>query len=333
MLPSFFGRFAQDLGIDLGTANTLVWVEKRGVILSEPSVVAIDKIRNEIVAVGEDARAMIGRTPSHIVTVRPLKNGVIADFEVAREMLKHFITRVHRGRSFTSPRVMIGVPSGITEVEKRAVMHAASRTGARAARLIEEPMAAAFGADLPVDSPVGSMIVDIGGGTTEVAIVSLGGIVVGASSRTGGEEITDAIALHLRQRHNLLVGEISAERLKMEAASAHEIIPDAQVMVRGRDIVTGLPTALQISTGELREAINDPVREIIELIRGALENAPPELTSDVIENGITLAGGGAQLRGLDTAISEAVQTPVHIAANPLWCVALGTGVALQRWKE
>ena len=333
MLPSFFGRFAQDLGIDLGTANTLVWVQKRGVVLSEPSVVAIDKTRNEIVAVGEDARAMIGRTPSHIVTIRPLKDGVIADFEVAREMLKHFITRVHRGRTFTSPRVMIGVPSGITEVEKRAVMQAASRTGARAARLIEEPMAAAFGADLPVDEPVGSMIVDIGGGTTEVAVISLGGIVVGASSRTAGDEITAAITLYLRHQHNLLIGENSAEQLKMEAASAHKVIPDREVIVRGRHLLSGLPTALPLSTGELREAIADPVREIIELIRGALENAPPELTSDVIERGITLAGGGAQLRGLDTAISEAVQTPVHIAANPLWCVALGTGRALERWKN
>ena len=294
---------------------------------------AIDKIRNEIVAVGEDARAMIGRTPSHIVTVRPLKDGVIADFEVAREMLKHFITRVHRGRSFTSPRIMIGVPSGITEVEKRAVMGAASRTGARAARLIEEPMAAAFGADLPVDEPVGSMIVDIGGGTTEVAIVSLGGIVASASSRTAGDEITGALAFYLRHQHNLLVGENTAERLKIEAASAHKVIPDSQVTVRGRHLLTGLPTALPLSTGELREAIADPIREIIELVRSALENAPPELTSDVIERGITLAGGGALLRGLDTAISEAVQTPVNIAANPLWCVALGTGRALERWKD
>ena len=333
MLPSFFGRFAQDLGIDLGTANTLVWVQKRGVILSEPSVVAIDKVRNQVVAVGEDARAMIGRTPPHIVTVRPLKDGVIADFEVAREMLKHFILRVHRGRTFTSPRVMIGVPSGITEVEKRAVMQAASRTGARAARIIEEPMAAAFGADLPVDEPTGSMIVDIGGGTTEVAVISLGGIVVGASSRTAGEEITEAIMHYLRHQHNLLVGENTAERLKMEAASAHKVIPDSQILVRGRNLVSGLPTALPLSTGELREAIQDPVREIIELVRGALENAPPELISDVIERGITLAGGGAMLRGLDTAISEAVQTPVHIAANPLWCVALGTGKALERWKD
>ena len=333
MLPSFFGRFAQDLGIDLGTANTLVWVQKRGVVLSEPSVVAIDRTRNEIVAVGEDARAMIGRTPSHIATVRPLKDGVIADFEVAREMLKHFITRVHRGRSFTSPRIMIGVPSGITEVEKRAVMGAASRTSARAARLIEEPMAAALGADLPVDDPVGSMIVDIGGGTTEVAIVSLGGIAVGASSRTAGDEITAAITRYLRHQHNLLVGEITAEKLKTEAASAYKVVPDSQVTVRGRHLISGLPTALTLSTGELREAINEPVREIIELVRGALENAPPELTSDVIERGITLAGGGAYLRGLDSAISKAVQTPVHIAPNPLWCVALGTGKALERWKD
>ena len=333
MLPSFFGRFAQDLGIDLGTANTLVWVEKRGVVLSEPSVVAIDKVRNEVVAVGEDARAMIGRTPPHIITIRPLKDGVIADFEVAREMLKQFIARVHRGRSFTSPRVMIGVPSGITEVEKRAVMGAAARTGARAARLIEEPMAAALGADLPVDEPVGSMIVDIGGGTTEVAVISLGGIVVGASSRTAGDEITEAIAFYLRHQHNLLVGENTAERLKMQSASAHKVVPDTQTMVRGRNLVSGLPTALEISTGELRDAIGEPVREIIELVRSGLENAPPELTSDVIERGLTLTGGGAMLRGLDTAISEAVQAPVHIAASPLWCVALGTGKALERWKE
>ena len=296
-------------------------------------MVAIDKIRNEVVAVGEDARAMIGRTPSHIVAIRPLKDGVIADFEVAREMLRHFITRVHRGRAFASPRVMIGVPSGITEVERRAVMQAASRTGARAARLIEEPMAAAFGAGLPVDEPVGSMIVDIGGGTTEVAVISLGGIVVGASSRTAGDEITEAITLYLRQKHNMLVGENTAERLKMEAASAHKVIPDSQILVRGRHLISGLPTALPLSTGELREAINDPVREIIELIRGALESAPPELIADITERGITLAGGGALLRGLDTAISEAVQTPVHVAPNPLWCVALGTGKALERWKN
>ena len=333
MLTSFFGRFAQDLGIDLGTANTLVWVEKRGVILSEPSVVAVDRNKNVVIAVGEDARAMVGRTPAHIQTIRPLKDGVIADFEVTREMLKHFILRVHRGRSFTSPRVMIGVPSGITEVEKRAVVHAAARTGARAARTIEEPMAAAYGAGLPVDEPVGSMIVDIGGGTTEVAVVSLGGVVVSASLRVAGDELTEAIMLYVRQKHNLLIGERTAERLKMEAASAHRVIPDTEVVVRGRNLISGLPQALPISTGELREAISEGVGEIIELVRSTLENAPPELASDIMEHGITLAGGGALLRGLDAAISEAVQTPVHIAADPLWCVAIGTGRALERWKE
>ena len=333
MLPSFFGRFAQDLGIDLGTANTLVWVEKRGVILSEPSVVAIDRIKNTVIAVGEDARAMVGRTPPHIQTIRPLKDGVIADFDVTREMLGHFIRRVHRGRSFTSPRVMIGVPSGITEVEKRAVVHAAARTGARAARTIEEPVAAAYGAGLPVDEPVGSMIVDIGGGTTEVAVLSLGGVVASASMRVAGDEITEAVMLYLRHKHNLLVGESSAERLKMEAASAHLVIPDTIVRVCGRHLVTGLPTEISLSTGELREAISENVGEIIELVRTALESAPPELVSDIIERGITLAGGGALLRGLDAAISGAIGTPVHIAPDPLWCVAIGTGRALGRWKE
>ena len=333
MLPSFFGRFAQDLGIDLGTANTLVWVEKRGVILSEPSVVAIDRLKNTVIAVGEDARAMIGRTPAHIQTIRPLKDGVIADFDVTREMLGYFIRRVHRGRSFTSPRVMIGVPSGITEVEKRAVVHAAARTGARAARTIEEPVAAAYGAGLPVDEPVGSMIVDIGGGTTEVAVLSLGGVVGSASMRVAGDELTEAVTLYLRQKHNLLVGEGTAERLKMEAASAHFVIPDAPVRVCGRHLVSGLPTEITISSGELREAISETVGEIVELVRGALESAPPELVSDIMERGITLAGGGALLRGLDAALAEAVGTPVHIAPDPLWCVAIGTGRALAKWKE
>ena len=333
MLPSFFGRFAQDLGIDLGTANTLVWVEKRGVILSEPSVVAIDRLKNQVIAVGEDARAMVGRTPPHIQTIRPLKDGVIADFDVTREMLGHFIRRVHRGRSFTSPRVMIGVPSGITEVEKRAVVHAAARTGARAARTIEEPIAAAYGAGLPVDEPVGSMIVDIGGGTTEVAVLSLGGVVASASMRVAGDEITEAVSLYLRHKHNLLVGESSAEKLKMEAASAHSSVPDSHVKICGRHLVTGLPTEVLLSTGELREAISENVGEIIELVRTALESAPPELVADIMERGITLAGGGALLRGLDEAIAQAVGTPVHIAPDPLWCVAIGTGRALQRWKE
>ena len=333
MLQGFFGRFAHDLGIDLGTANTLVHVQGRGVVLSEPSVVAIDRVKRVVCSVGEDAKAMIGRTPPHIDAVRPLKDGVIADFELTREMLKYFIQRVHRGRRFTSPRVMIGIPSGITEVEKRAVIHAAAMAGARAARTVEEPMAAALGAGLPVFEPTGSMIVDIGGGTTEVAVISLGGVVTSRSLRIAGDELDDAIRAYMRRTHNLLIGERTAERLKLEASSAALVAPDVDVSVRGRDLISGLPLGLVLSSGELREAIREPVREIIELVRSTLEQAPPELVTDIMQRGITLAGGGALLRGLDVAIQKEVHTPVHIAPEPLWCVAKGTGKALETWGD
>ncbi len=330
---NFFGRFAQDLGIDLGTANTLVHINGRGVVLSEPSVVAIDRTKNIVLSVGEEAKAMLGRTPAHIRAVRPLKDGVIADFEMTREMLRYFIQRVHRGRQFTSPRVMIGIPSGITEVEKRAVILAAGTAGARAARTIEEPMAAALGANLPVFEPTGSMIVDIGGGTTEVAVISLGGIVTSQSLRVAGDEVDDAIRAYIRRHYNLLIGERTAENLKISAATAHNVIPDTMIEVRGRDLVSGLPKAVSLNSAELREAIREPVAEIVELVRSTLEQAPPELVSDIMGRGITLAGGGALLRGMDAAIEKAVGTPVHIAPDPLWCVAIGTGRALEKWKN
>ncbi|RYG67670.1 rod shape-determining protein [bacterium] len=331
MFSRFFGRFAQDMGIDLGTANTLVHVQGRGVVLREPSVVAIDREKNRVCAVGEDARAMIGRTPPHILVQRPLKDGVIADFEITRDMLKHFINRVHRGRQFSSPRVIIGIPSGITEVEKLAVVEAARAAGAREARTIEEPMAAALGIGLPVNEPTGSMIVDIGGGTTEVAVISLGGIVTCQSLRIAGDEITEAISAYMRRAYNLLIGERTAESIKIEIGSAYMLLPEREMAVRGRDLVSGLPHSILVNSNEIREAIREPVSQIVETVRSTLESAPPELSADIMERGIVLAGGGALLRGLDQLISKEVQTPVYAADDPLLCVAIGTGKAVENW--
>ncbi len=328
---SKFWQRSGDLGIDLGTANTLIAMQGQGVVLEEPSVVAVDRVRGAICAVGTDAKAMMGRTPAHLTVVRPLRSGVVADLNVTRQMLEHFVGRVYRGRGFISPRVMIGVPSGITEVERRAVESAAeTATGARHAHTVEEPMAAALGAGLPVDESAGSMIVDIGGGTTEVAVISLGGIVTARSIRVAGDEIDEALRYHLRHEHNLAVGEISVERLKIEAASAYSVVPDALFLVRGRSLVTGLPSAIQISSGELRAAIREPVAAIIEIVRSTLEGAPPELCADIMERGLTLAGGGALLRGLNVAISQGVGTPVHVCESPLAAVAIGTARALER---
>jgi rod shape-determining protein MreB len=331
MLSRFFGRFAQDMGIDLGTANTLVYVSGRGVVLREPSVVAIDRGKNRVCAVGEDARAMIGRNPPHILVTRPLKDGVIADFEITRDMLKHFINRVHRGRQFSSPRVIVGIPSGITEVEKLAVIEAARAAGAREARTLEEPMAAALGIGLPVNEPTGSMIVDIGGGTTEVAVISLGGIVTSQSLRVAGDEIDEAIIAYMRRTHNLLIGERTSEAIKIEIGSAYLLLPEREMLVRGRDLVSGLPQSVAVTSGEIREAISEPVRQIVETVRATIESAPPELAADIMERGVSLAGGGALLRGLDQLISKEVQTPVHVADDPLLAVALGTGKAVENW--
>ncbi len=319
-----------DLGIDLGTANTLIHMDGRGIVLEEPSVVAVDRTQNRIIAVGREAKAMLGRTPAHLSVVRPLKDGVIADLSVARAMLEHFIGRVHRGRGFLSPRVMIGVPSSITEVERRAVIHAAETAGARQAQTLEETMAAALGAGLPIDDAGGSMIVDIGGGTTEVGVISLGGIVTANSIRVGGDKVDEAIRAYLRHEHRLEVGALSVEKLKIESASAHLVMPDTRVPVRGRSLMTGLPALVEISTAELRAAIREPIEAIIETIRTTLEGAPPELCADITQRGLILSGGGALLRGLDAAIERALGIPVRLAESPLTAVALGTARALER---
>ena len=331
VIKRFFGRFSQDMGIDLGTANTLVHVAGRGVVLREPSVVAMDLQTNLPRAVGEDAKLMVGRTPSHIVAIRPLKDGVIADYEITRDMLIHFIRRVHRGHRFAYPRIMVGIPSGITEVEKRAVIQAANTAGARESRTIEEPMAAAIGAGLPVSEPTGSMIVDIGGGTTEVAVISLGGIVTSRSLRIAGDEIDEAIIAHVRRSHNMLIGERTAEMLKISIGSAYALGEELATEIKGRDLVNGLPKSVIITSPEIREAIREPVREIVETVKATLEQSPPELAADIMERGIVLAGGGALLRGLDQLLAHETQIPVHVADDPLTCVALGTGEAVEAW--
>jgi rod shape-determining protein MreB len=331
MIKKLFGRFSQDMGIDLGTANTLVHVAGRGVVLREPSVVAIDKETNSVRAVGDEAKMMVGRTPGHIVAIRPLKDGVIADFEITQRMLQHFIHRVHRGRKFAFPRVMVGIPSGITEVEKRAVIEAALTAGSRDARTIEEPMAAAIGAGLPVCEPTGSMVVDIGGGTTEVAVISLGGIVTSNSLRIAGDEIDEAIIAYVRRTFNLLIGERTAEFLKVEIGSAYPLAEEISCEIRGRDLVSGLPRSVRINSVDLRDAIKEPVMEIVETVKNTLEQAPPELSADVMERGIVLAGGGALLRGLDQLLAHESGISVHIAEDPLSCVALGTGETVESW--
>jgi rod shape-determining protein MreB len=326
---SLVGAFSRDLGIDLGTANTLVHVRGKGIVISEPSVVAIDKKTKEVKAVGAEAKAMVGKTPANIIAVRPLKDGVIADFDVVEKMLKYFIDKAHE-RSlghFISPRprVVVGVPSGVTQVEMRAAHDAAINANAREAFVVEEPMAAAIGAGLPVDEPIGSMIVDIGGGTTEVAVISLGGLVINRSIRTAGDEIDEAIVQFARREYNMLIGERMAEKVKIAAGSAYPLDEEIKVVLRGRDLLTGLPKAVEISSVELREGIAGPVNTIVAEVRAALEETPPELVADVMEHGIMLAGGGALLHGLDRRIAAETKMPVHIAEDPLSCVARGAG--------
>jgi len=327
-LNSLLGAFGRDLGIDLGTANTLVHVRGRGIVISEPSVVAIDSKTKEVIAVGAEAKAMVGKTPANIIAVRPLKDGVIADFDVVEKMIKHFIEKAH-DRSFgliaPRPRVVIGVPSGVTQVEMRAARDAALNANARDAYVVEEPMAAAIGAGLPVDEPIGSMIIDIGGGTTEVAIISLGGIVVNHSIRTAGDEIDEAIIEFARREYNLHIGERMAERAKVAAGSAYPLEEELKVVLRGRDALTGLPKSVEVSSVELREGIVGPINTILADIRAAIEETPPELVADIMEHGIVLAGGGALLRGLDRRIAAETRMPVYVAENPLSCVARGAG--------
>ena len=325
----------KDMGIDLGTANTLVFVKGKGIVLSEPSVVAINSTTRKPLAVGAEAKLMIGRTPGNIVAIRPLKDGVIADFDIAQTMLKNLIEKVTSKNGFTRPRIIVCYPSGVTEVERRAIEEAAKFAGARDVVLMEEPMAAAIGAGLPVGEPTGSMIVDIGGGTTEVAIISLGGIVTSKSLRVAGDELDQAIIAYVKKEFNLMIGERTAEQIKMELGSAYKIDDEEErkMDIKGRDLVTGLPKPIVVTETQIREALREPVYAIIESIKTTLEKTPPELASDIMEKGIMLAGGGALLRGLDALITHETNMPVHIAESPLDCVVLGAGKALDNFDE
>ena len=326
LLDQILGVFSNDIGIDLGTATTLVYVRGQGVVLCEPSVVAIDRNTHQVLAVGEEAKRMLGRTPGNIVAVRPMKDGVIADFDVTEAMLRYFIRKVHRRRPLVTPRVVIAVPSGITEVEKRAVKDSAERAGARSpVFLVEEPIAAAIGVGLPIHEPSGNMVVDIGGGTTEIAVISLAGIVFSKSIRIGGDECDEAIISHLKKTYNLMIGERTAEEVKIKIGSAFPLEEETSMDVRGRDILAGLPKTITVSSEEIREALTEATSAILEAIRITLERTPPELSADLISKGLVLAGGGALLRGLDKLISEETGLPVHIADDPLTAVALGTG--------
>jgi len=330
MLYNFLaGLFSNDMAIDLGTANTLVYVKGEGIVLNEPSIVAIHQADNSVLAVGREAKAMLGRTPGNIMAIRPLKDGVIADFDVTEKMLGYFISRVHRRRTLVRPRIVIGVPSGITQVEKRAVRDSAQQAGAREVYLIEEPMAAAIGAGLPIQEPGGNMIVDIGGGTTEVAVISLSGIVYSKSVRIAGDEMDEAIIQYIKKTYNLLVGERRAEEIKIRLGSAYPIGGERQTMeVKGRDLIDGIPKTVVIGDDEIREALQEPVMTIVETVRTALERTPPELAADIVDKGIVLTGGGALLRGLDLLLRQETNLPITVADDPLSCVALGTGKVL-----
>ena len=327
-LTGFGGR---DMAVDLGTANTLVYVRGRGIVLSEPSVVAIDQRTNEVHAVGIEAKRMLGRTPGSISAIRPLKDGVIADFDVTEQMLRHFIQKVHQNR-WAHPRVVVCVPSGVTGVEKRAVEEATLSAGARQAFLIEEPMAAAIGAGLPVAEPTGNMIVDIGGGTSEVAVISLGGIVVAQSVRVGGDELDEAIIAYVKREHKLMIGSQTAEEVKLEIGSAFPLREEVQAEIRGRDMITGLPKTVVLSSEEVRSALEEPLLQIIEAVKTTLDRTPPELASDIMDRGIMLAGGGSLLQGLDERLRRETEIPVHVAESPLTCVAVGSGRSLEEFE-
>jgi rod shape-determining protein MreB len=335
VFDKLFGMFSIDMGIDLGTANTVVCVRDKGVILSEPSVVAVKKGTNEVLlggeAVGIMAKEMIGKTPGAISAIRPLKNGVIADFDITREMLSYFIRKVHGNRKFAvNPRVIIAIPSGGTEVEKRAVINSAERAGARKVYLIEQPMASGIGAGLPIRDPEGSMICDIGGGTTEVALMSLAGIVEGQSVRVGGDSFDDAIVQFMKSAHSLLIGHNMAEKIKIGIGSAAPLEQELEMTVKGLDQVSGLPKKVNVTSEDVREALREPVSHIVEAIKTTLESSPPELAADLVDRGIMLAGGSSQLRGLDTLVEEKTLLPVQRAEDPLTCVARGTGVVLEQ---
>ena len=335
MFKRFFQKFSQDIGIDLGTANTLVYVKGKGIVINEPSVVAINSRTKQILAIGTEAQRMVGRTPPHIVATRPLVDGVISDFEVTEAMLRYFIDKVHGGgfAFLRRPRVIIGIPCGVTEVEKRAVQDAAINAGAAWAYLIEEPMAAAIGARLPVQDPTGSMIVDIGGGTTEIAVISLGGIVISKSIRVAGDEMNENIIQFAREKFNLLLGERSAEEVKIKVGSAYPLDEPLSAFMRGRDLVSGLPKEVLITDAQVREALMHSLRIIVNNIKSVIEEIPPELISDIMHKGIVLAGGGALLRGLDKLVHEATSMPITVAEDPLTCVVRGAGVVVDNLES
>ena len=331
ILDKLLGFFSSDLAIDLGTANTCVYVKGKGIVLREPSVVAVkrdNRGNNKVLAVGSEAKQMLGRTPGNIVAIRPMKDGVIADFEVTEAMLRHFISKVHNSRRLVRPRIVICVPTGITQVEKRAVRESAQSAGAREVFLIEEPMAAAIGADLPITEPTSNMVVDIGGGTTEVAVISLAGIVYSKSVRIGGDKMDEAILQHVKRKYNMLIGESSAEDIKMTIGSAYPLEPELVMDVKGRDLVSGIPQNIVITSEEVRKAISEPVDSIVQAVRIALEQTPPELAADIVDRGIVLTGGGALLKGLDSLLREETSLPITVVEDPLSTVALGSGKVL-----
>ena len=333
MFDFFLNLIGRDMGIDLGTANTLVYVKNKGIVLNEPSIVAIDKDNKKILAVGMEAKKMVGRTPGNIVAIRPLKDGVIADFDTTERMLRYFIQKVHKNMAIARPRIVICVPSGITAVEKKAVVEATEQAGARAAYIIEEPLAAAIGSGLPIDEPTGSMVVDIGGGTSEVAVISLGGIVAYQSLRIGGDEMDEAIIYYLKKENNLLVGESTAEKIKMEIGSAFPLENEEKMEVNGRDLVTGLPKTIIITSQQVRAALEKTLSDIINAIVEVLDETPPELASDIMKRGIVLSGGGALLKGLTERISRETHCPVYLAPDPLASVALGAGKCVEDFSS
>lgn len=333
MFDFFLNLIGRDMGIDLGTANTLVFVKNKGIVLNEPSIVAIDKDNKKILAVGTEAKKMVGRTPGNIVAIRPLKDGVIADFDTTERMLRYFIQKVHKNMIFARPRIVMCVPSGITAVEKKAVVEATEQAGARAAYIIEEPLAAAIGSDLPIDEPTGSMVVDIGGGTSEVAVISLGGIVAYQSLRIGGDEMDEAIIYYLKKENNLLVGESTAEKMKMEIGSAFPLENEEKMEVNGRDLVAGLPKTIIITSQQVRAALEKTLSDIINAIVEVLDDTPPELASDIMKRGIVLSGGGALLKGLTERISRETHCPVYLAPDPLAAVALGAGKCVEDFSS
>jgi len=333
MLKSLSSWFSNDVAIDLGTANTLVHVKGQGIVLNEPSVVAVDNQTHKVLAVGSDAKSMLGKTPEHITAVRPLKDGVIADFQITEIMLREFIRKAQTKRRFVKPRIVICVPSGITEVEKRAVRDSAEHAGAREVFLVAEPIAAAIGVGLPVNRPSGNMIIDIGGGTTEIAVIALDGIVCDTSIRVGGDEMDEAIVQHVKKTYNLLVGELTAENIKKTIGSAAPLPEELEMEIKGRDLVAGIPKVLRISSVEIREALKEPIQAIVDALKLALERCPPELAADIVDRGIVMTGGGSLLRELETLLKEETNLPINTVDDPLSCVVLGTGKILDDFEH